>query len=241
MRECYKITDENGAFVKGVREPGQEIDDEIVFNLKSTSHHALVGPCPLCDRAGFVGMKCTCKDDQLAHIACITSNMLHKDDCNPFQFDPIKICKFMHAVTKNDRYIGIEHQMKAQGLLIDRGYDSTLDKPFADPEKGAWTYERHQKLEDCEEDLEMINRDIQRYMEDSFFRTDKKIMLEHLLEVAEGVGWDELHLNARVTIRRYLQDEEESSTTVRREHIKALVQRGLPKEGIPLGLRNFED
>ena len=96
--------------------------------------------------------------------------------------------------------IGVEHQMKAQGLLIDRGCDSTSDKPFADPEKGAWTCKRHQKLLDCEEDLEMMNRDIQRCMEDLFFRSDKKIILEHLLQVAEGAGWDESCLNARVTI-----------------------------------------
>ena len=79
-----------------------------------------------------------------------------------------------------------------------------------------------------------------RYMEDLFFRSDKKIMLEHLFQVAEGVGWDELHLNARITIQRYLRDQEESSLTIRREQIKALLERGLHKEGTPLGLRNFE-
>ena len=67
-------------------------------------------------------------------------------------------------------------------------------------------------------------------------KNDKKDMLQ----VAEGAGWDELCLNARVTIRRHLQDEEEMSTTARREHARVLVKRGLPKEGIPLGLRNFE-
>ena len=77
-------------------------------------------------------------------------------------------------------------------------------------------------------------------MEDLFFRSDKKIVLEHLLQVTEGVGWDELYLNARVTIRRYLDDEEESSSIVRREYVRALLERGLPKEGMPLGLRNFE-
>ena len=65
-------------------------------------------------------------------------------------------------------------------------------------------------------------------------------MLEHLFEVVEGVGWDELHLNARITIQRYLRDQEESSLTIRRKHIKALLERGLPKKGIPLGLRDFE-
>ena len=68
----------------------------------------------------------------------------------------------------------------------------------------------------------------------------KKIILEHLLQVAEGVGWDELYLNARVTICSYLRDEEIESSTVRREYVRVLVKRGLPKRGIPLDLREFE-
>ena len=139
-----------------------------------------------------------------------------------------------------DRCIGIEHQMKAEGVIIDRGCHSALDKPFADPERGAWTHERHVRLADEEEDLEMISRDIQRHMEDLFFRSNKKIMLEHLLQVAEGVGWDELCSNARVTIQNYLQDQETSWMTVRQEHAKVLVKRGLDKSGIPLSLRDYD-
>ena len=49
----------------------------------------------------------------------------------------------------------IPAEANCQGLLIDRGCNSTLDKPFADPERGAWTFERHQRLIDEEEDLEI--------------------------------------------------------------------------------------
>ena len=86
----------------------------------------------------------------------------------------------------------------------------------------------------------MVSRDIQKHVENLFFRSDKKIVLEHLFQVAEGAGWDELYLNARVTIRSYLQDKEIMSSTARHEHVKVLVKRGLPKKGIPLDLREFE-
>ena len=60
---------------------------------------------------------------------------------------------------------------------------------------------------------------------------------EHLLKVAEGVEWDNVHLNARITIQHHFKKQNVSLKQQQRESVKALAKRGLNCGAIPMNLR----
>ena len=143
-----------------------------------------------------------------------------------------------HAVTQPpDQWKFIEHHVKSNGLIIHRGHDSTKDKRFADPERGPWTCESQMSLENGHEGLETWHVNLQAHMEELFFCTEKKIVLKHLLEVAKGFRWENVHKNARLTIPDSFQ-KQNMLERQQRKSLRAQARRGLGCAAVPMNLHN---
>ena len=97
-----------------------------------------------------------------------------------------------------------------------------MGHPFADPAKGGWAIERHEEialmaLQEC--------RSIEDLMHELFFETEKKIMLEHLVDIEPALSadleWQKIA--AKTTIA--------NMSPVLQEHWWAqLESRGLPSD-----------
>ena len=58
------------------------------------THHALIGNCHMCLRAGFVGMRCSCNTGNRTRYITHTLMGIDHEDMYPLQPDPIKICMY---------------------------------------------------------------------------------------------------------------------------------------------------
>ena len=118
--------------------------------------------------------------------------------------------------------------LKKTKILIKRGFDSELDDPFADPAKGGWAIERHQEISLMELQGHVSIEDL---MHELFFETEKKIMLEHLVDVEPApkadLEWQKIA--AKTTIANMFKKKK--MAPVLQEHWWAqLESRGLPSD-----------